>query len=198
VDKLGKRVESDSDYFASRASEEALSATAGGPAVVIFRTARVAVENGVITATFGDGKRNEFYLRAMAGNVEYRRIARWAGYGDDWQRYGIEHELTHHWLADRLAWRWSWSLHEDLPQPWPEHIAWEEHVVNQLQRQMMTGEPDEFCVLEGLFGDSLGERMDALRRAVERAQAQLDLTATATAAKSGADVSNGRKTELSR
>ena len=141
--------------------------------MIIFRTARVEIADGVVTATFSDGKRNEFQLSAMAGDEEYLRIARWAGYGDDWQRYGLEHELTHHWLADRLAWRWSWSLHDDLPQPWPEHIAWEEHIVNQLQRQMMTGQSDEFCVLQGLFGDGLDEVIDALRRAVARARSQL-------------------------
>ena len=195
---VGKRVESDSGHFASRACEERAAASAGVRAAVIFRTARVETADGVITATFSDGKRNEFHLSAMAGDGEYCRIARWAGYGDDWRRYGIEHELTHHWLADRLAWRWSWSLHDDLPQPWPEHIAWEEHIVNQLQRQMMTGESDEFCVLEGLFGDRLEERLIALQRALAEAQAQLYLTAAATAARSGPDVRNRSKADLSR
>lgn len=135
---------------------------------IIFRTASVEVGEHEIVATFSDGKVNRFGLAWMENDEEYRRIARWAGYGDDWRRYGVEHELTHHWLADKLNWRWSWSLHSDVPQPWPEHIAWEEHLVNALQRQMMAKQPDRFGQLQGLFGSALGETIDQLRRTLER------------------------------
>lgn len=136
--------------------------------MIIFRTARLEIDDGVIAATFNDGKRNAFHLKAMGGDDEYRRVARWAGYGDDWERYGLEHELCHHWLADRLGWRHSWSLHENRPQPWPDHIAWEEHQVNRLQRQAMTGEPDEFGVLQAVFGSDLEQTVEDFARDIRR------------------------------
>jgi hypothetical protein len=88
---------------------------------ILFRTALVVIYGDTFTATFQDGCQNRFCLAAMEDDAEYRRIAEWARYGDEWRRYGAEHELTHHWLADRLGWEWSWSLHDNLHQPWPAH-----------------------------------------------------------------------------
>lgn len=132
-----------------------------------FRTAEVEVTEDVIVATFPDGARNEFHLKTMATDEEYRRIAEWVGYGDDWFNYGVDHELTHHWLADRLAWDWSWSLHDNPPMPWPSHISWEEHMVNQLQRQMKTGQQDKFGVLQAVFGEGLDAALADLRQTLE-------------------------------
>ncbi len=138
--------------------------------MIRFRTALVDISDGVITATFNDDTTNTFHLCAMADDLKYRRITRWAGYGDDWYRYGLEHELTHHWLADRLGWNWSWSLHDNPPQPWPAHVAWEEHLVNRLQRAAIAGEKDEFGVLDAVFGERLPAETDALRRTWAQAQ----------------------------
>jgi hypothetical protein len=120
---------------------------------ILFRTALVVIYGDTFTATFQDGCQNRFCLAAMEDDAEYRRIAEWARYGDEWRRYGAEHELTHHWLADRLGWEWSWSLHDNLHQPWPAHTAWQGHIVNSLQRLICAGEPDEHGVLPALFPD---------------------------------------------
>ena len=138
--------------------------------MILFRTAAVEVTSDKITAEFNDGKRNTFHLSAMEGDKEYRRIAKWAGYGDDWRQYGTHHELTHHWLADHLGWRYSWSLYENRHQPWPDHIAWEEHLVNALARYLKTGIRDEHGVLKAVFGTRLPEATESLRRALARVQ----------------------------
>lgn len=119
------------------------------PAVTRFRTACVLSFEGKLIHLFADGRSNVFDVEAAA-NEEYREIARWAGYGDDYKRYGLEHELTHHWLADRLGWKWSWSLHDNPPQPWPDNVAWEEHLVNRWQRSARAGAIDEFGVLDAV------------------------------------------------
>jgi hypothetical protein len=79
--------------------------------------------------------------------------------------------LTHHWLADRLGWNWSWSLHDNPPQPWPAHVAWEEHIVNRLQRLAHAGEPDEFGVIDAVFGCHIDRELDALRAVWAQAEA---------------------------
>lgn len=132
--------------------------------MIQFRTATVEFHDGIMVSTFSDGKRNRYDPSWAKDDQEYQDIAKWAGYGGDWQRYGIEHDLTHHWLADRLGWAWSWSLHENRRQPWPDHIAWEEHVVNRLQRYARTGEPDEHGVLQAMFGGDLEGNVEDLRR----------------------------------
>lgn len=136
--------------------------------MIRFRTASVQIGERDIIATFKDGAINRFCFVIMGDDEEYRAIARWAGYGDDWKRYAIEHELTHHWLADRLGWEWSWSLHDNPPQPWPAHVAWEEHIVNRLQRLARAGGPDEFGVLDALFGRGLSAALEDLRGCWER------------------------------
>jgi len=132
--------------------------------MIRFRTALVEVEGDVVRSTFNDGRENAFYLSGVADSIDYRRTAAWAGYGEDWRRYAIEHELTHHWLADRLGWKWSWSLHDNLPQPWPDHIAWEEHLVNRLQRFARMGATDEFGVLDTVFGETIQLEVEQLMR----------------------------------
>jgi hypothetical protein len=137
-------------------------------AVILFRTAAVDVDKRGIRATFSDGTKNSFHLSAMSSVPEYRNVAEWAGYGDDWQRFGREHEIAHHWLADRLGWPWSWSLHDNPPQPWPAHVAWEEHICTRLQRLSRTGERDEFKVLPMVFGSDLAAAVADLESAWRR------------------------------
>lgn len=121
-----------------------------------FRTAAVTIEEGIVTAIFSDGKVNEFNTH-WADRGNYRDIARDMGFRDDWQHYALTHELTHHWVADRLGWNWSWAVHDDIHYEgeMPAHIAWEEHIVNKLQRLVMSGQEDEHGVLQALFEPNL-------------------------------------------
>ena len=121
-----------------------------------FRTAAVTISEGIVTAIFRDGAKNEFNSH-WADRGNYRDIARDMGFGEDWQFYALTHEITHHWLADRLAWNWSWAVHDDIHYQgeMPAHIAWEEHMVNKLQRFVMTNKPDEHGVLQAVFGSTL-------------------------------------------
>ena len=106
-----------------------------GFVTVKFRTATVDFYQDSIVSTFNDGKTNSFAL-IWNNTPEYRQIASDMGYGDDWYRYGQEHELAHHFIADNLGWAYSWALRpfKGKPGPWPDHIAWEEHIVNKFQR----------------------------------------------------------------
>lgn len=122
-----------------------------------FRTAAVTIHEGIVTAIFDDGKRNEMNTNWL-DLPWYRQIAKDHGFGDDWQYYALTHELTHHWLADRLAWNWSWAIHDDdhhEMDQMPSHIAWEEHIVNKLQRFIMQDKLDDENVLRSVFGDAL-------------------------------------------
>lgn len=130
-----------------------------------FRTATVRLSAGVITATFPDGYVNEMNTHWL-NTPEYRDIARWAGYGDQWRLYALEHELTHHWLADRMGWNYSYSLRENPPTPWPQHVAWEEHLVNALQRLAVTGEQDPYRVPNLIWGDHLERVVEEWRTVV--------------------------------
>lgn len=130
-----------------------------------FRTATVRLHGGILRSTFGDGVVNDYYVNWATDDLAYQDIARWAGYGEDWVRYGIEHDLAHHVLADFLGWRWSFSLHDNPPQPWPEHISWEEHLANALQRKMTLNVEDPCGVLDRVYKDGM---IDLLR---ERAAA---------------------------
>jgi hypothetical protein len=121
-----------------------------------FRTAAVTISEGIVTAIFRDGTENVMNTHWLNQDW-YKQIARDQGFGEDWQFYAYTHELTHHWVADRLAWNASWAVYENVQYrgEMPAHIAWEEHIVNKLQRYVMTEQPDEYCVLDAVFGDTL-------------------------------------------
>ena len=122
-----------------------------------FRTAAVTIHEGIVTAIFDDGKTNEMNTNWL-DLPWYRQIAKDHGFHEDWQYYAITHELTHHWLADRLAWNWSWAIHGDEHYEigsMPAHIAWEEHLVNKLQRYALTDKLDDENVLYSVFRDQL-------------------------------------------
>jgi hypothetical protein len=128
-----------------------------------FRTATVAVSEGIVTAFFRDGKRNTINLNWL-DQPFYRDIARDHGYGDNWMLYGIEHELAHHFIADKLGWSYSWSIYQNPYQPWPDHVAWEEHLVNSFQRYCRLGERDKYGQLENIFGSRLNEYRDEFQK----------------------------------
>ena len=135
-----------------------------------FRTAVMVMTPDVTVSVFPDGKVNTMHLRAL-DTPEYRQIAAWAGYGDHWRRYNREHDATHHWLADRMGWRWSPALHDPEPVAIGEasdEMKREEHMVNRLQRMSQTGEPDEYGVLQQVFGDRLSAAVADLSVALGR------------------------------
>lgn len=123
-----------------------------------FKTATVTIEGKHLKATFRDGKENNFYFdNWIHDNLEYQQIARDMGY-DDVERYAVDHELMHHFIADQLGWNHSFAVYENTwyDEPWPAHIAWEEHIVNKMQRYVKTREPDEYGVLQKIFRERLG------------------------------------------
>jgi hypothetical protein len=128
-----------------------------------FKTAAVTISEGIVTAIFNDGTVNEFNTHWL-DRPEYRQIALEHGFGDDWRFYAYTHEITHHWVADRLGWEWSWAVHDNVHyemDKMPAHIAWEEHLVNKLQRFIMTGKPDEHGVLYAVLGNlSQGDHIE--------------------------------------
>lgn len=69
---------------------------------IVFRTARVIHVPGFLFSMFEDGLCCSMEIERGSGS-EYRGIARWAGYGDDWRRYSIDHDLLHHAVSDALG-----------------------------------------------------------------------------------------------
>lgn len=127
-----------------------------------FRTAEVEILPEKVVSTFNDGKINEFYIGEWGEN--YKTIAEQFGYGNDWRKYGVEHELAHHFIADNMGWQYSWSLYSsagkrstEFSGPWPDHIAWEEHLVNAFQRYCKTNERDPHNVLHLCLRQDLDE-----------------------------------------
>lgn len=130
-----------------------------------FRTAVMVMTPDATVSVFADARTNHMWLSAV-DTPEYREIASWAGYGEDWRRYNREHDATHHWLADWRGWQWSPALHDPEPVAIGEASQAhqdEEHLVNRLQRMVRTGAPDEYGLMERLFGDRLGEALGSLR-----------------------------------
>lgn len=93
------------------------------------------------------------------GKEDFEWAARYAGYADSF-RFGIEHDILHHCVADRLGWQRSaviwWDAHgqpDDGMQSWRDY---EEHLVVRLQRFINTGERDiDHRCLDGAFGPHL-------------------------------------------
>lgn len=135
-----------------------------------FRTAAMVMTADHTVSVFPDGRVNTMHLPSVDA-PDYHAIAAWAGYGADWRRYNREHDATHHWLADRLGWRWSACLHDPEPVGIGEASQAhkdEEHIVNRLQRQVRTDEDDEYGQVQRLFGDGLPGALDDLRGLYER------------------------------
>jgi hypothetical protein len=116
--------------------------------------------------SFTDDAVNEMH-RSGVDNDEQRRVARWAGYGDDWWLYTLHHDVTHCWLADAVGWPHSLALHDPEAAPIGEageQMQWEEHCVNRFQRLVQTGETDEYGCLQRQFGEALEAKVAELRR----------------------------------
>jgi hypothetical protein len=94
-----------------------------------------------------NGQFNLFYPADAASNSDYRDIAAWAGYDNPIQ-YALEHDLTHCWLSDKLEWPYSQAIMDGangIPvDQMSERTAYEEHMVNHIQRYLNTGELDPY------------------------------------------------------
>jgi hypothetical protein len=130
-----------------------------------FRHAVLTLTDWGVLTVFDDGTQNEMHFSGV-NTPEQRMIAHAMGYGDDWRRYTVEHDITHCWLADRLWKPWSLALHDPLDLPIdlaPEAYRREEHMVNCLQRLTRGGATDPYDVLQSTFGDQLGIAVIELR-----------------------------------
>lgn len=130
--------------------------------------------NAILTATekrisvhFSDGHSNQLWFDGV-DSEEYRAIARWAGYGEDWRRYAVEHDVVHCWLSDYLGEPWCDCLYSpsglDVESDAPRAHKDREHIVNRLQRWIRTGEPDEYGVVQRM---GLDRQIDVLGGALD-------------------------------
>lgn len=116
-------------------------------------------------SVFTDGITNRFDINVVRRDPNYVSVAESIGYAiDQVDRYAIEHDLTHHWVADTMGWPHSYSLYsagqrqiQNLPyhspngETWSDRVREEEHMVNKLQRFVRLGTPDEFGVIQTKF-----------------------------------------------
>jgi hypothetical protein len=136
--------------------------------VHVFQNVVVTIAAHTTVILFADGKVN--MMDRLFLPLDYADIAAWAGYGDDVRGYNLQHDLTHCWFAEVMGRRWCPVLHDPFLGPLaqaPQEHRDIEHMVNRLQRQMMTGEPDEFGVLQRLFGGTLPSMLRQLAKVVE-------------------------------
>jgi hypothetical protein len=126
---------------------------------LLFNAARVRVyADHIETRFYEDGSISRFY--PPVGKEDFEGAARYAGYADS-LRFGLEHDILHHYLSESLGWERSyvvwWAAHGEPHDP--DTQGWrdlEEHVVIRMQRYWHTGEiDDDFGVLAGHFGRNL-------------------------------------------
>lgn len=124
-----------------------------------FGSATVRVHAQRVESTFReDGSVSRFI--PPVGKPDFEWEARCAGYVNPLQ-FGLEHDVLHHVVAERLGWTRSYVVWWDAHgQPHdPDTQGWrdmEEHLVMRLQRFINLGERDEYGVLEAQFGEGLG------------------------------------------
>jgi hypothetical protein len=124
-------------------------------------------DDRVVTIFKADGSSSEFWPPLTKRSFVWAAIE--MGYRHDnggILRYGIEHDITHHWLADEMGWPHSYSIwgaahakpgNSDLPmEKWSDRVKYEEHMVNRLQKYINTGEKDDdYGCLDRTFGHAL-------------------------------------------
>lgn len=116
--------------------------------------------------TFDDGTVNEMH-RSGVDNAEQRRVAQWAGYGDNWWRYTLDHDVTHHFFAEAIGQPYSLALYRPEAAPIDDAsdaMRYEEHCVNRLQRLIKADESDEYGCIQRQFGEALEAKVAELRR----------------------------------
>lgn len=123
-----------------------------------FRTALMVVGVDRIVSVFSDAHVNVMHLPSV-DTPGQRAIARAHGYGGNWQRFTVEHDAAHHFLADARGEPWSAALHDgDGTVPLhlaPQHMRDEEHLVNRFLARLRLGEPDPYGALERVFAGRL-------------------------------------------
>lgn len=114
-------------------------------ATLHFNTVTVEVSPRAVLSRFHDGEERLFCLVWASTNPAYRQVALEMGYTDP-RRYAVEHDLTHHWLADHLGQPYSRAIHDGDPRvpigEAPQDIQDEEHLVNSLQQMLRLGRLD--------------------------------------------------------
>jgi hypothetical protein len=124
-------------------------------------------EKHIITQFKSDGSVSDFWPPLHKRDFAFAAIE--MGYPLDncgIMQYGIEHDLTHHWLAGAMGWPYSFSIwsaahskegNSELPMDrWSQRIKDEEHLVNRMQRYINTGQKDDdYGCLDRAFGDTL-------------------------------------------
>jgi hypothetical protein len=132
----------------------------GGRVDVAYPTEEFA---GRVMTVFDDGTFSILEV-ADCDKPSFREAARLMGYGDLWQRYGVDHDVAHSFLAHALGWPFSrvvWSdAHKRRPHGWERHWPYkpwdEEHLVNRLQCYVQTGQRDtDYGILDKVWGDRL-------------------------------------------
>jgi len=139
-----------------------------------FQHCVITASPDLITNVFSDGVVRHFYLSGVADDPEYHRIARWAGYGDDWHRYAVEHDAAHALVAEFMGLKWCPVLHDPLPVPLddaPQQHKDIEHLANAVQRWYRLRAPDPYVCLERLFGAALDRQTGRFGEICEQAWA---------------------------
>jgi hypothetical protein len=140
------------------------------PRAVQFSTAVMVLGQGVNTSVFADGVTNQMWVHDPSDGGA---AAREMGYGSDWWRYITEHDLTHHFVADAIGQPFSYAIHDgngDVPLcDAPQEQQDEEHLVNRLQRWLMTGDPDPYGQVQRHFGANPILTLRALARLLDSA-----------------------------
>lgn len=145
------------------------------PRVVEFLAAEVEIWPFKVVSRFlEDGSVSEFW--PPVEKPSFREAAAEMGYSDP-MRYGLEHDLAHHLLAEVLGWPHSRSIWADAhgrtkgadgsDRPMPPSVAYDEHLTNRLQRWVNLGTADPFGALEYELGDRMpwvGRRLLELAR----------------------------------
>ncbi len=123
-----------------------------------FGDVMVDVLDEHVLTTFADGAHSNFY--PPVHDAEFCRCATQFGYVDPLQ-YGLEHDVTHNWLAHELredaispvVWAAAHGGERLLP---AQDYEDEEHLVNRLQFYLNTGRrDDDYNVLHHTFGHRL-------------------------------------------
>jgi hypothetical protein len=117
-----------------------------------------------VKTTFFDGHSSTFVPKLCDSRLKAASEA--LGYGTRYERFGVDHEMTHHFVALSLQWPCSsiiWqSAHRGKRHPlwrkdkeWP-YTGWdEEHLVNRLMVYTQRGTPDPENIIHDVWGDRL-------------------------------------------